>query len=150
VHPIGLHSVTAVVPLYKGKGDTINGSMLLRSVNVDESELVQVQAASTWAAENEIDRIDVLKVDVEGCEVEVLTSLAHLLPTVKVLYVEYDSRSARRAVERLVDHTHELYSGKMFLDQGECIFLRNDFAGLDAAREHVSPVISARLSDRDG
>lgn len=50
-------------------------SVIRRMVNLDQSEPVQLRAAGAWAAEQGIDRIDVLKVDVEGCEIEVLTSL---------------------------------------------------------------------------
>src|SRR5665213_2432569 len=90
VHPIGLHSADQVVPLYKGNGDTILGSVFRRDINLDESEPVELRAAGPWVAAQGIERIDVLKIDVEGCEVDVLESLAGLLPTVKVLYIEYD------------------------------------------------------------
>ena len=86
-----------------------------------------------------------LKIDVEGCEVEVLTSLAGMLPTVKLLYVEYDSRHARKALGRMVDATHELYTGKMFLDQGECIYIRRDLAELAAATEALREFFSRAL-----
>ncbi len=137
VHPFGLHSVDQVVPLYKGGEDSILGSVFRRDINTDESEAVELRAGGTWAAEQGIERIDVLKVDVEGCEVDVLESLAALLPTVKVLYVEYDSRTARRDVARLVGATHELYTGVMFLDQGECVYLRKDLADLDEASAYL-------------
>jgi FkbM family methyltransferase len=143
VHPIGLHSVDRAARLYKGDGDLGSASVIRRTVNLDESEPVQLRAAGTLAAEQGIDRIDVLKVDVEGCEVDVLTSLAALLPTVKVLYVEYDSRHARRALGRLLDETHELYGGKMLLDQGECVYVRSDLAGLDRATEVLRELIAA-------
>ena len=93
------------------------------TVNLEGSEMVQLRAAGAWAAEQGIDRIDILKVDVEGCEIEVLESLAEFLPMVKVCYLEYDSRQARRDIARLLDPTHELYIGCMFLDQGECRLL---------------------------
>ena len=109
-------------------------SVIRRDVNLDESEPVELRAGGAWAAEHGIERIDILKVDVEGCEIEVLEGLAALLPTVKVLFVEYDSRQARKALGRLLDATHELYIGKMLLDQGECIYLRADVAG--ARRRH--------------
>ena len=128
VHPIGLFDVDQEVPLYHGDGDSITASVLRRDVNLDDSELVQLRAAGPWAASHGIDRIDVLKVDVEGAESEVITSLAGLLPTVKVLYLEYDSRRARRALATLIEPTHELYTGVLFLDQGECIYLRRDLA----------------------
>ena len=137
VHPIGLHSVDRDARLYRGDGDLGMSSVIRREVNLDESEPVQLRAAGGWASEHGIDRIDILKVDVEGCEVEVLTSLTALLPTVQVLFVEYDSREARKAIGRLLDATHELYVGRMLLDQGECVYLRTDLAQLDAATEHL-------------
>jgi FkbM family methyltransferase len=143
VHPIGLHSIDQVVPLYKGGEDDILGSIFRRDINIDESEPVSLRAAGAWAAENAVDRIDVLKVDVEGCEVDVLESLADLLPTVKVLYVEYDSRQARRDVERLLENTHELYIGMLFLDQGECVYLRKDLAALESVTDHLRHLLAA-------
>src|SRR5262249_3109434 len=92
-------------------------------------------------------RIDILKVDVEGVEVEVLTSLADLLPEVKVLYVEYDSRTARRAIAELFENTHELYCGVNFLDQGECIYLRRDLAALPAATERLRELLGLLPAD---
>jgi FkbM family methyltransferase len=128
VHPIGFSRADGAVPLYKGAEDLGQASLHRRPVNLDESELVELRVGAAWAREHQIERIDVLKVDVEGAEVDVLEGLAELLPTVKVLYVEYDSRRSRRLVDRLVDRTHELYSGRMLLDQGECVYVRNDVA----------------------
>jgi FkbM family methyltransferase len=134
VHPVGLWSEDAEVPLYPGDDDLGKASIIHRSVNLDTYETVQVRAAGAWAAEHAIDRIDVLKVDVEGCEVEVLESLGPLLATVKVLYVEYDSRQARRRIEELVAETHELYFAMlMALDQGECIYVAKELADHDEA-----------------
>jgi hypothetical protein len=115
-------------------------------VNLDESEPVALRAGGAWAADHGIDRIDILKVDVEGAEIEVLSGLAPLLPTVKVLFVEYDSREARRELGRLLDATHELYTGMMFLDQGECIYLGADLAALDAATEHLRRSFAVALA----
>ncbi len=137
VHPIGLGAIDEVVPLYQGDGDIGMGSLFRRSVNRDESEPVQIRAGGSWAAERGIARIDVLKVDVEGSEVNVLESLLGLLPTVKVLYLEYDSRQSRRAVDAMLEPTHELYTGLVFLDQGECIYIRKELADLESATEHL-------------
>lgn len=127
VHPIGLHQVDDEVPLYRGDEDSITSSIHQRSVNVEANEQVVLRAAGPWAAEHGIDAIDVRKLDVEGCEVDVLTSLAPLLPTVKLLYVEYDSRLARRQIDDLLRATHDFYFGMFLaLDQGECIYLRRD------------------------
>lgn len=142
VHPIGLHSRDQVVPLYKGGVDQILGSIFRRDINIDESDPVSLRAAGPWAAEHEIDRIDVLKIDVEGCEVDVLESLADLMPTVKALYIEYDSRQARRDIERRLETTHELYTGVLLLDQGECVYVRKDLADLGSATAHLRHLVA--------
>jgi len=138
VHPFGLHSADrSDVPLYQGADDTIVASIHQRDVNAAESEPIELRAAGPWAAANGIDRIDVLKVDVEGCEVDVLESLVDL-PTVKVLYVEYDSRVARRQIDRLLEPTHELYYALLqVLDQGESIYVARDLADAPGAREKL-------------
>lgn len=143
VHPIGLYDVDRRAELYGGDGDSILGSVIRREVNTDETELVELRAAGGWADEHGIERIDVMKVDVEGAEVEVLESLAHLLPTVKVLYLEYDSRQARQALADLIEATHELYVGVMFLDQGECIYLRQDLADHPGAGPQLLEILTA-------
>jgi FkbM family methyltransferase len=134
VHPIGLHATDQEVPLYFGADNSGLASVTRRADNVEASETVQLRAAGPWATEHGVARIDILKVDVEGCELDVLTSLEHLLPTVKVLYVEYDSRHDRRRLEALLRSTHELYRGLVFLDQGECIYVRRDYADHPDAR----------------
>jgi FkbM family methyltransferase len=146
VHPFGLSSADREARLYHGDDDLGKASVIRREVNLDESEPVELRAGGAWAAKHGIQRIDILKVDVEGSEVDVLEGLADLLPTVKLLFVEYDSRRARKALGRLLDATHELYIGKQFLDQGECVYLRADIAELDAATELLRGAFVAALA----
>jgi FkbM family methyltransferase len=146
VHPNGLYSADRQAQLYKGDGDLGMASVIRRSVNLDESEPVELRAGGAWAADHGIERIDVLKVDVEGCEIEVIEGLTALLPTVKVLFVEYDSRHARKALGRLLDATHELYMGKLLLDQGECVYLRADIARLDGAVEVLARFLAGEVA----
>jgi hypothetical protein len=69
------------------------------------------------------------------------------LPTVKVLYIGYRSRQARRDIARLVDDSHELYTGVMFLDRGQCIYLGKDHMDFDAAKEYLrQSFIAARAA----
>jgi hypothetical protein len=135
------------MPLYLGDGDLGMASVLPRAVNLDESELVQLCAGGSWTRVHAIDRIDVLKVDVEGVEVEVLMSLADLFATMKVVYLEYDSRRARRVIAALLEPTHELYVGSMFLDQGEIIYLRRDVADRPEATEHLRSMLVGALAE---
>lgn len=147
VHPFGLFSEDQWAILTPGPGDAGQSTVLPTDRSDRDGERVGLRSAGGWAAEEGIDRIDVLKVDVEGCEVDVLQSLASLLPTVKVLYVEYDTRAARRAIDELLRPTHELFSGKVLLDQGELIYLRTDLAATAAATEHIRELLRTGLAD---
>ena len=138
VHPVGLFDVDRTAALYEGDEDSITSSILRRGVNTDRSENVDLRAAGPWAASHGITAIDILKLDVEGCETEVLSSLEPLLADLKVLYVEYDSRQARRLIDDLLRDTHQLYLGMfMALDQGECIYLSNELADHPLAQPHL-------------
>ena len=83
-----------------------------------------------------------LKVDADGGEIHVLEGLAPLLPTVKVLYVHYDSRQALRDLDRMLAASHELYMGLVFLDRGACIYIRRDLADLPAAGERLQELVA--------
>lgn len=126
-HRIGLHDHDAQLPFFRAD-ESINGSVLRRDeIATGEMETVEVREAAGWLADQGLDRADIVKLDVEGCELEVLRSLAPVLSTVKVLYVEYDSREARREMFALLDATHDLYWATMMaLHQGEAVFLRTD------------------------
>ncbi|MEO6629392.1 MAG: FkbM family methyltransferase [Aquihabitans sp.] len=138
VHHIGLHSTDRTAQLYRGAEDSITSSLEPRDVTGDQSEMVQLRDGRRWASDQGIDRIDVLKLDVEGAEIAVLESLAPLIPTMKVIYVEYDSRQARRRLEEILGESHDLYfSMLMALDQGDCIYLAKELANRPEATEFL-------------
>lgn len=141
VHPFGLFSEDRAALLYRGRGDTGHSSVFPSDRNVEVGDEVALRSAGAWVAEQGIGRIDLLKVDVEGCEVEVLSSLASLLPAVKALYVEYDLRRNRRDIDALVRETHELYIGRVLLDQGELVYLRADLAEITAATDFQAELL---------
>lgn len=51
----------------------------------------------------ELEHIDVIKIDTEGCEVEILTSLGKRLQSVDYIMCEYHSESDRRAIDGLLE-----------------------------------------------
>lgn len=142
IHPIALHRQDGEMPLYQGDSDSGMSSLVASDWATESRETVMVRSAGGWAAEHGVDRIDVLKLDVEGSEVDVLESLGSLLSTVKVLYVEYDSRDARRDIDRILEPTHDLYAGKVFLDQGELVYLSKHEANRPEATEHLRSVFA--------
>lgn len=143
VQPFGLFSSDGEVTLHHDADDPGSASVHDSLVEAAGSETVALRAAGPWAAENGIERIDILKIDTEGCEIDVLRSLGPLVATTKVIYLEYHSRADRRALGPLLEPSHELYAGKMFLDQGECVYLRRDLAELPEANRPLSEMFAA-------
>lgn len=148
VHPIGLHAHDGEADLFAGRGDSGMSSFTPGEWTTASSERAQLRSAGGWAAENGLDRIDIVKLDVEGCEVDVLRSLDALVATIKVAYVEYDSRTARREIDAVFDPTHHLYSGKVLLDQGEVVYLRADLADDPRADQYLRDTFTEAIADR--
>lgn len=148
VHPVALGSSDATMELYHSTGGIGEASLVDDGAAIG-SEVVTVRDTGAWAREHGIDRIDILKVDVEGYEVAVLEGLGELATAAKVIYVEYDDRDARRRIEGLFAPTHELYAGVVFLDQGECTYVRADLvADAGPARAHLRTLLRRWLDQR--
>jgi FkbM family methyltransferase len=147
VHNVGLYSEDRTVPLYAGTHDAVTASIFRRAgKNTEVTEDVQLREAGAWFAEQGIGSIDVLKVDAEGCEVQILESIRDLLAGVRVLYVEYDTFEARRQIDRLLESTHELCHGFCLLDQGEMIYVRRQLLSGRGRRQAQSPLSFANVS----
>ncbi len=134
-HNIGLHRTDQTLPLYAGDVDSVTASVFPRDNNSVQSEMVSLRSARNWLAEHSIERVDVMKVDVEGCEFDVLDSMRDLLPSIRLLYVEYDSKDSRLEIDDLLRPTHWLAMGQMFLSQGEAVYISNDVLAAEKAVE---------------
>jgi FkbM family methyltransferase len=110
-HSIGLWREDARVPLYHSGTDSMTASVGRSAWNTDESELVEMRRADRWVAEQGLERIDVLKLDTEGCEVAILESLATWLPATRIVYVEYHSEEDRMRIDEMLYPTHILVAG---------------------------------------
>lgn len=122
--PIGLYSEDrGEVPLYQGVHGTGTGSILESESTTGESEPIELRSARGWVESANIDRIDVLKVDTEGCEVPILTGLEPFLADVRVIYLEYHSEDDRRAIDRLLEPTHVMLFVKGMFGTGEVAYV---------------------------
>jgi FkbM family methyltransferase len=148
VHPVALHDHDGEAWLHHSEV-SIMSSLRESAQASGTSEPVTVRRASAWAREQGIGRIDVLKLDVEGSELAVLTDLADWLPTIQAIYVEYDDRASRRGIEDLLAPTHHLwYSGMMLLDQGECVYLSHAAADLPGGRDRQAALLARLFRER--
>jgi FkbM family methyltransferase len=102
IYPWGLFGRDCEVPLYRGRNQAMQNSVV-KSVETGEvCETIKLRRASTALAELGVDRISVLKIDTEGCEVPILADIAALLPKVDILYLEYHSEQDRRDIEAMM------------------------------------------------
>jgi len=54
-----------------------------------------------------------LKMDTEGCELEILRSITSRLNDLAIIFLEFHSESQRREIDRILEATHTLFSGKI-------------------------------------
>jgi FkbM family methyltransferase len=125
-HGFGLYSSDVEVPLYRGKYETGMSSVSKSESTRDESEVVSLRSVRDWLVENSISRVDVLKVDTEGCEVPILEAMYDLLPQTKVIYLEYHSDDDRKEFDRILGGTHLLAHGLMMAHLGEVAYVAKD------------------------
>jgi FkbM family methyltransferase len=139
-HNFGLLDENDERPLYRGKGSPGEASIFHHPWVEDESDLVQLRNARAWSEEAQIERIDILKVDTEGCELPIFRGLAGYLPEVQVVYLEFHSKDDWRELDAMLSPTHELMAGKVLFENGELVYLAKDRyealrRGIDAAHE---------------
>jgi hypothetical protein len=114
------------VPLYSGTYDSAMSSVVKGEGTTAETELITLRSVRDWLGECGIAGIDVLKIDTEGCEVPLLEALGDLLPSVKVIYLEYHSDDDRKAFDRMLGDTHLLMHGQMLVHLGEVTYVAKD------------------------
>lgn len=59
------------------------------------------------------EKIDILKIDIEGREPQVLEAIADRLPDIDLIYVEFHSHDDRIAIDKLLTKTHLLNHAKI-------------------------------------
>jgi FkbM family methyltransferase len=112
--PYGLAEQDANVPLYLGEYDSVTNSIRPGAEVTTNYVPVDLRKASTVFAELGLETVDVLKVDTEGCEVEILKSLAPWLPRLGLVHLEFHCADDRLSIERMLTGSHLLCRGRIY------------------------------------
>ena len=131
-HNFGLYSSNLRTPLYSGTYDSVMSSVAKSESTREESEMITLRSVREWLEGNSISTIDILKIDTEGCEVPILEALGDLLPSVKVIHLEYHSDDDRKEFDRLLGDTHLLMFGQMRVHLGEVTYVARDAVRSDS------------------
>ena len=102
VHPYGLSNITGRTAMHLHPYNT--GENSLKSTSTQSGQLIEIEVQDAEAAFRRIQLIDIdiLKIDTEGCEVEILESLHFRLQRIGIILLEYHSEADRRKIDRLL------------------------------------------------
>ena len=101
---IGLGNINGIFPIYNNDYLTNKGSFSLYINNIPEHQIgmVSIQDIMFFLNQNNIDKIDLIKVDCEGAEYDILTSLSKdILKNVKWILGEFHSIKELELIEYL-------------------------------------------------
>ena len=116
----GLSSVEETLSFYETSENNTGGTFLTRDDNTDSIRSVQAVRLNDFAEQNQLENISLIKIDVEGFEMEVLKGASEVLkrwePT---LFVEIDDNflarqqsSATAVFDFLVSHGYKIKNAK--------------------------------------
>lgn len=107
----GLDDQDRQANLYLGAQDSVTNSVHSSQLNTADTIEVTLRNIRAVVSELSVDKIDILKLDTEGCELPILRSLADYIPHIGVVFVEYHSETDRLEIDRLLSNSHILFTG---------------------------------------
>ena len=99
----GLSNFEGLVDLFEGIHHSAQNSLFRTPMTIDEATPVRVRDAATVLGELGVQRVDIMKIDTEGCEVPILESIlasGRLWPA--QIALEYHSEEDRLQIDRLL------------------------------------------------
>ena len=111
--PCGLAERSGTARLYHGVLFQLQNS-IYPSRETDSSTYEEIQVLEAGKElESRIVPGTLLKMDTEGCELEILRSITNRLNDLAIIFLEFHSESERREIDRILESTHTLFSGKI-------------------------------------
>lgn len=112
IYPYALSSHCGTADMYLHATNFGENSLKFDMADAGQTAKVQVMDASTAFSRIGLTYIDILKIDTEGCEVEILESLQRYLPYVGIVMAEYHTEKDRRRIDGLLQG-HTLFDAKI-------------------------------------
>lgn len=111
IHDFGLFNNDVEIDIYIGTHSSLNNSLCRHKYSSPKTEKIKLKSAKDFLLTNNIDHIDILKVDTEGCEIHILDSLKDCLSNIKAIYMEFHSESDRLAIDEMLKDNFSLVHG---------------------------------------
>jgi FkbM family methyltransferase len=134
-HRFGLFSEDGTATLHDGSMDSGMASIAPNPLTLKQGQPVELRSIAGWLDDTGTTRVDVIKIDTEGCELPILRGLRGRLASIALVYVEYHSESDRHGIDELLAPSHLLARGRALRPHlGELAYVaREVFEADDAA-----------------
>ena len=99
---------------------------LTNDLNKDNYEIVETISCDCFCKKNKIEKIDILKIDAEGSEINIIESLSSYLKNISIIYIECHSKKNLKTIRNTLVKTHlciKNFDKKNFIN--ESIFINN-------------------------
>jgi FkbM family methyltransferase len=134
---IGLYDQQGEAKLHLSSIDSVTNSIHWSSLNTQATVPIELEDAECFFRKVGVDRIDILKIDTEGCERSILGSIQSRLLGIRVIYVEYHSEDDRRWIDALLGPTHILSRGHVMHEhRGEFCYVSRTAASMAGMDHH--------------
>ena len=127
IFPYGLANRTHKTKLFHGRLHSMQNSTHM-SVEVAPNDFEEIELIE--AREALKDRVipgTMIKIDTEGCEVEILRNLEPYFQDFSLVYIEYHSEADRREIDSILASTHSLlFSSALQVPRGNVKYIANN------------------------
>jgi FkbM family methyltransferase len=138
VHEVGLFEGDCDRTFYAASRSVI--SSVARNPLAEAKAInLRLRDAGRFVASLGVARFDLVKIDTEGSEVPILTSLADVLTGTSIIHVEFHSREDRRRIDDLLNPTHGLCGGTVeSVHRGQFLYVINELIPYKIAEAPLS------------
>jgi FkbM family methyltransferase len=128
IYPYGLFNKAGEVTMYLDKDNTGENSIKINSSQPSQGKkpvIIYLKEANTELDRLNISSVDILKIDTEGCEVEVLENISMLLDTIDYILLEYHSEKDRRIIDNIMKGFHIVTAKATSFDLGQVKYINS-------------------------
>ena len=111
-YPVGLWSEDKEAELFVGDHDYATASLADQGTANRATDRVRLRGCRGYLAETGIDRVDVAKIDTEGCEIPILRDLLAVYAA-KVIYLEFHSEEDRIRIDSMLREAYSLFAARI-------------------------------------
>ena len=138
----GLHNRTEPHILYAGALDSCQASIFKSSQSPAPGPIIQLRPAGQVLNDilphAHLHRIDIIKIDTEGCEPAIIGSLHPYLAAIRALFIEFHHETARRRLDAILKYTHSLALAQISEPhRGTLCYIRRDQIPINLANRSI-------------